>query len=76
MRSVADDLRKELDQRVRDLALERRIELAFELGERDLALLQAAQGVDRATALRIIRQQRQAGRRRSKCMRELEGLER
>lgn len=75
MRSVADDLRAELDQRVRELPLERRIELAFELGKRDLALLQAAQGVDRATALRIIRQQRQAGRRHSKCMRELEGLE-
>ena len=72
MHSVADDLRTELDQRVRELPLERRIELAFELGERDLALLQAAQGVDRATALRIIRQQRQIGRRHSKCMRELE----
>ncbi len=75
MRSVADDLRRELADRVRELPLKRQIELAFELGERDLALLQAAQGVDRATALRTIRQQRQSGRFYSKCMRQLEGME-
>lgn len=70
MHSVADAMRGELEQRVRALSPERRLEFAFEMGERDLALLQAAQSVDRETALRILRRQRQAGRRPSACMRE------
>lgn len=70
MRSVADDLRQELQTKVSEMPLARRFELAFELGERDLAILQAAQGIDRPTALRLIRRQRQVGRTPSRCMEE------
>jgi len=62
MRSVADELRAEQQQRVRALSVAERLELAFELGEFDLATLQAAHGLDRETAIRRLRAQKQRDR--------------
>ena len=71
MRSVADDLREELRRKVQSLPLEERLAWAFRLGEQDLALVQAAYGVDRRAALRLVRRRRQAGRQPSRCIEEL-----
>jgi hypothetical protein len=71
VRSVADDLREELRRKVQSLSLEERLAWTFRLGEQDLALLQAARGLDRREALRLLRRQRQAGRQPSRCIEEL-----
>jgi len=68
MRSVADDLKRSHREEVRKLSAEQRIELALALGDADLAALQAARGIDRAAAVRLVKRQRQAGRTRSACM--------
>jgi len=73
MRSVADDLREELQEEVLRLPFEERMELALRLGERGLKMFQQASGLDRETALRELQRQRQAGRTPSKCMTELIG---
>ena len=73
MRSVADDLRKIDREAVLKLSVEERIELAFRLGDEDLALFCQTQGVDRETAIRLLQRRRQAGRTPSKCMSDLIG---
>jgi hypothetical protein len=74
MRSrVAEDLRDDTRARVLELSVDERIELAFRLGEEELENFASARGLDRDTALRILRRQRRAGRRYSRCIEELEG---
>lgn len=70
MGSVADDLRRQDRERVAALSPEARIHLAFELGERDLTLFCAAQGLEKAEAIREIRRRRQVGRLPSAVMTE------
>jgi len=66
MRSVADDLREELRERVRRLPVRERMALAFRLGDEDLARLMRAQGLTRDAALAVLTRARSAGRRASK----------
>lgn len=73
MRSVADDLRQRDRDAVLKLSPGERIALALRLGERDLELFCRAQGLDRETAVRVLRRRRQAGRRPSRCMTEIIG---
>lgn len=73
MRSVADDLREELQEAVLLLSFEERMALALRLGERGLEMFRQASGLDREAALRELQRQRQAGRTPSKCMSELIG---
>lgn len=73
MRSVADDLRDELQEDLLRLSVEERMALALRLGERGLEMFRQANGLDRETALREIQRQQQAGRRSSKCMSEVIG---
>jgi hypothetical protein len=73
MRSVADDLREELQDEGLLLPFEERMALALRLGERGLELFRQASGLDRETALRELQRQRQAGRIPSKCMSDLIG---
>jgi hypothetical protein len=73
MRSVADDLREELQEQALQLSFEERMALCLRLGKRGLELYCQASGLDRETALRELQRQRQAGRRPSKCMTELIG---
>jgi hypothetical protein len=73
MRSVADDLREELQEEVLRLSFEERMALALRLGERGLEMFRQASGLDRETAIRELQRQRQAGRTPSKCMSELIG---
>lgn len=73
MKSVADELRKRDREAILKLTVEERMELAFKLGEEDLALFCQHQGVDRETGIRLLQQRRQAGRRPSKCMSDLIG---
>lgn len=70
MRSVADELREE---QLRELLVKspgERIELARKLGEEGLRFFVATQGITREEAIRRIRQQRRAGRLRSRSMDE------
>jgi hypothetical protein len=73
MKSVADDLRAELREKMRHLSVQERLDLALRLGEESLELFRQANGLDRKTAIRLLQRRRQAGRRPSKCMSELIG---
>ncbi len=74
MRSVADDLRRELKDRVQDLSAEERLALAFQLGEAGLASFERARGLDRQTALKLLQRRRQRQRRTpSRAMEEIIG---
>ena len=73
MRSVADDLRDELQEEALRLSFEERVALVLRLGERGLEMFRQANGLDRETAIRELQRQRQAGRTPSKCMSELIG---
>jgi hypothetical protein len=73
MRSVADDLREELQEELLRLSFEERMALALRLGERGLELFQQATGLDREAAVRELQRQRQASRTPSKCISELIG---
>jgi len=73
MRSVADDLREELQDEALRLSFEERMALALQLGERGLKLFCEASGLDRTTAIRELQRQRQASRTPSKCMSDLIG---
>jgi len=73
MRSLADDLRDELQEEVNRLPFEERMKLVLQLGERGLKMFCQASGLDRETAIRELERQRQAGRTPSKCMSELIG---
>jgi len=71
MRSkVAEEVREEQIEEVRRMTPSERIALARELRERGLNVYMTAQKVDRDTALKTIRRERQAGRRYSRCMDE------
>ena len=73
MRSVADDLREELQDEVLRLSFEERMTLALRLGERGLEMFRQASGLDREAAIRELQRQRQASRTPSKCMSDLIG---
>ena len=73
MRSVADELARELREKVRKLPVAERIALAFRLGESDVETLQQARGMRRAAAVRHLQRRRQARRRRCRCIEELIG---
>lgn len=63
MRSrLADALRTDTRREVARLSPAERIDLAFRLGEDDLALLMAARGIDREEATRVIARSRRCGR--------------
>jgi hypothetical protein len=62
MRSVADDLRDELQEEALRLSFEERVALVLRLGERGLEMFRQANGLDRETAIRELQRQRQAGR--------------
>ena len=67
MKSVADVLRREQVQRIAALTPGERLQLAFELGDGDVALLAAAHGISEYEARRRIERSRQAGRTPSRC---------
>jgi hypothetical protein len=67
MRSkVAEETRQELDRQMLAKTPAERIELAFSIGEEDLVLYAAANGLTREEALSRIRIERQSGRRYSR----------
>jgi hypothetical protein len=73
MRSrVAEELRAEQTADVLKMTVDERLELAFGLGDEAIANYASANGVDHATALRVLSRQRHAGRRRSRCSEELD----
>ena len=65
--NLAEGLRRELSQKLRLLTPEERLAAAFRLGEEDLELYRGPRGLAREAARRLIRRQRQSGRRRSGC---------
>jgi len=68
---VAEALRAEQMREVLAMTPAERVELAFALGERDLAFFMAASGLSREKALAEIERSRRAGRRYSRCVDEL-----
>jgi len=57
----------------RRIPLEEALAESFRLGELGLSAFQAAQGVDRETAIRLLERRKQQGRVPSKCMSEIIG---
>jgi hypothetical protein len=71
MRSrLAEELRRERSADAARIPDGKRLELAFALGERAIADYMANFAVDRAQAIRVLRQAGQAGRRYSACLNE------
>jgi hypothetical protein len=70
MRSVADRLREEQREELRQMSVSERVALAFRLGEDDVSLFAAARGIDRSTAAKIFRRNRRRSRRPSHCLEE------
>ena len=71
MPSVADALRREQREALARLTPAERLQMAFDLGDADLAVLAANQGLSPEDARRAARARRASGRRRAPC---LEGL--
>jgi hypothetical protein len=69
MKSAADDLRREQAQRIAALTPGERLQLAFELGDADVALLAAAHGLTTDEARGRVARSRQVGRTASRCAR-------
>ena len=62
MRSVADQLRRDTVERVRELTIQQRIDLALSLGDADLDLYVRTSGRRRDDALRDLRAGHARGR--------------
>lgn len=72
MRSaVGNQVREERSREMLQLTVDERIELALELGRRDVEFYMATNKVDRETAIRELRKITQAGRTPSKSHDEL-----
>jgi hypothetical protein len=71
--TVGEKLRREEGERLLALSPSERIEIAFRLGDDDVALLAAVRSIPVGEALRHLRLQRQEGRQPSRCAREIEG---
>jgi hypothetical protein len=69
--STADALRETERRRVAALSASDRVELALQLGERDLALYAQSHEIPVDAARREMDQRRQARRRRSACIEAL-----
>jgi hypothetical protein len=65
--SIADKLRLEQAERLRRLDATARVELAFTLGRRDIALYSAAHAVTADEARLRLGNQRKTGRAQSRC---------
>jgi mevalonate pyrophosphate decarboxylase len=70
--SIAGRLRREELERLLALSPSERIEIALGLGDSDAALFAAARAIPVEEARRLLRLQRQDGRRLSRCAREIE----
>ena len=70
MKSVADDLRESLRERLGALSPDQRVALTARLAASDLDLFCAAQHMAADVARRYLARERQAGRRPSRVMRE------
>ena len=74
MRSrVAEELRRETMQEMLALSPAERMALALRLGMEAVDAFAAARGLSHDEAFRIIQQQKQRGRRYSRCLEELDG---
>ena len=73
MKSVASAIRAHDAATVRDMLPEKRLELAFRLGDEDLESFRATHGLDRRTAIRLLERRRQATRQPSACLERLIG---
>lgn len=69
--SAADALRDDERQRIAALSASDRVELALQLGERDLALYAQSHGIALDVARREMDLRRQARRRKSACIEAL-----
>lgn len=68
MRSVADDLRAELVDRVLQMTPAERVALTARLAEDDVRLFAAARMIPKSEARRLLMLQRRSGRRASAAM--------
>lgn len=71
MRSkLMEQLKKEQRERLADMTPAERVAISETLGEQGLLEFMSANGLDRAEAVRRIRQSRRIGRRPSRCFDE------
>jgi hypothetical protein len=70
MGSLLDDLRREQFAEHAALTPAARLQLGEALGKEALRLLMAAQGLDRASAVRLTKATRRTGRRPCRCLDE------
>lgn len=73
MKSVADQLRAETIAEMLAMTPDDRLALSFRLGDEAIADLARSRGISEEKAAWLIRAQRRAGRRYSRCIEELEG---
>jgi hypothetical protein len=71
--TLAEALRREQTERVRDMSAEDRLAMALELGERAIGDSMRNFGVDRRGAVAALRRAGRAGRRFAACMEEASG---
>lgn len=69
-RSVVNEVRREQIEEERAMSVTERVARAEAMFEEGLAVFMATQKVSREDAIRLIRNSRQDGRRRSRCMEE------
>jgi endonuclease V-like protein UPF0215 family len=69
VKSAADTLAEETDAAVLAMSVTERVALALRLGDRDVRLYAAANGLSEDQARRILRRNSQIGRRPSACAR-------
>jgi hypothetical protein len=72
MESIGEKLRREEFERLLELSPAERLEIALELGDADAELFAAVRSIPVEEARRLLRLQRQNGRRRSRCAGEIE----
>ena len=70
---MADDLKARDRDRLQGMTPEERVARALALGRRDREIFGAVQGLTSEDARRALERQRQLGRRRCRCIRELIG---
>ena len=73
MRSkLAEQLRRDTDEAVRQMSPLERMALALRLGDRALRNFAHARGLTHAEARRVLQRESQRGRRYSRCIEELD----
>jgi hypothetical protein len=70
---IAEELRRETDEAVRQMTAGERMALALRLGDEAIETFAAARGITHDEARRLLQKEKRHGRRYSRCIEELDG---